>query len=73
MWFGTSKGLYNFDGKNQRHYTTKQGLENNVVTALRKIHWAEFGLDTTMASLDFFNPIVFKYLMHPRKRNQDHF
>jgi ligand-binding sensor domain-containing protein len=34
MWFATSKGLYRFDGKIQQRYTTKQGLANDVVTAL---------------------------------------
>lgn len=34
MWFGTSKGLFQFDGKNYRRFTSKEGLANDVVTAL---------------------------------------
>ncbi len=34
MWFGTSKGLYSFDGNNQERYTAKDGLDHDVVTAL---------------------------------------
>ncbi|WP_276373126.1 two-component regulator propeller domain-containing protein [Chryseolinea sp. H1M3-3] len=34
MWFGTSKGLFSFEGKNQQRYTKKQGLPHEGVTAL---------------------------------------
>ena len=34
MWFGTSKGLFKFDGKIQKQYTKTQGLLNDVVTAV---------------------------------------
>jgi ligand-binding sensor domain-containing protein len=34
VWIGTSKGLYRLDGKKQLHFTSKQGLAHDVVTAL---------------------------------------
>ncbi len=34
MWFGTTKGLFTFDGKNQKHFTRHDGLAHDVVTAL---------------------------------------
>ena len=34
MWFGTTKGLFTFDGENQQQYTSKEGLAHDVVTAL---------------------------------------
>ncbi|HEX6225833.1 MAG TPA: two-component regulator propeller domain-containing protein [Chryseolinea sp.] len=34
MWFGTSKGLYHFNGKNHQRYTTKEGMSTDGVTAL---------------------------------------
>ena len=34
MWFGTSRGLFRFDGKNRQHFTTKDGLALDEITAL---------------------------------------
>ena len=34
MWFGTTKGLFTFDGDNQKQYTSKNGLTQDIVTAL---------------------------------------
>jgi hypothetical protein len=40
MWFGTSRA-FTISWENQRHYT-RQGLENNVVTALAEDSLGEF-------------------------------
>ncbi len=34
MWFGTTKGLFTFDGENQKLYTSKDGLAHDIVTAV---------------------------------------
>ena len=34
IWIATTKGLFNFDGKNHEHFTSKDGLHHDVVTAL---------------------------------------
>jgi ligand-binding sensor domain-containing protein len=34
MWYGTNKGLFNFDGLNQNRYTLKDSLADENVTAL---------------------------------------
>ena len=65
MWFGTSKGLYNFDGKNQRHYTTKQGLENNVVTALAEDSLGRIWIGYDNGKLGFFQSDSFQIFDPP--------
>lgn len=34
MWFGTNRGLFQFDGKNYRRYTQADSLADNEVTAI---------------------------------------
>jgi ligand-binding sensor domain-containing protein len=34
MWFGTTSGLFRFDGKKQQQFTTSSGLPSDVITAL---------------------------------------
>lgn len=34
MWFATTKGLYSFEGKHQQRYTSREGLDHEIVTAL---------------------------------------
>src|SRR5689334_17289276 len=34
MWFGTNKGLFRFDGINQKRYRTSDGLPDENVTAI---------------------------------------
>ena len=65
MWFGTSKGLYSFDGKNQKRYTTEQGLANNVVTALAEDSLGRIWLGYQDGRLGFFHNNTFQIFETP--------
>src|SRR5688572_24828414 len=65
MWFGTSRGLYNFDGKDQRRYTTKQGLENDVVTALAEDSLGRIWIGYENGKIGFFQADSFQIFDSP--------
>lgn len=54
MWIGTSKGLFKFDGKNQHHYTLKEGLADDVVTALAEDSVGRIWVGYETGQLGFF-------------------
>jgi ligand-binding sensor domain-containing protein len=54
MWIATSVGLFSFDGKNQEHYTTKEGLAHDVVTALAEDSIGRIWVGYETGQLGFF-------------------
>lgn len=60
MWFGTSKGLFSFDGKNYQHYTKKNGLATDVVTALAEDSLGRIWIGYTDGRLGYIEKDSFK-------------
>ena len=65
MWYATSKGLYNFDGENQKRFTTKEGLENDVVTALAEDSLGRIWIGYDNGKVGFFQADSFQIFDPP--------
>ena len=65
MWYATSKGLYNFDGENQKRFTTKEGLENDVVTALAEDSLGRIWIGYDNGKVGFFQSDSFQIFDPP--------
>jgi ligand-binding sensor domain-containing protein len=54
IWYGTNKGLFNFDGINQKRYTVKDSLNDENVTALAEDSKGKIWIGYRNGGLSFF-------------------
>ncbi len=59
IWFGTSKGLFKFNGTTQQRYTTAQGLSSDLVTALAEDSLGRIWIGYEDGRLGFFEKSKF--------------
>ncbi|HKZ37472.1 MAG TPA: hypothetical protein VJ184_07480, partial [Chryseolinea sp.] len=68
MWFGTSKGLFKFDGKIQKQYTKTQGLLSDVVTTVAEDSMRRIWIGYQDGGLSFLEKNIF-YSFNPPEGN----
>src|SRR5688500_9096146 len=61
MWFGTTSGLFRFDGKKQQQFSTSSGLSNDAITALAQDSLGRIWIGYQNGKLGFLehNKIIF--------------
>lgn len=60
MWFATSEGLLRFDGIDYKLFTTKDGMSQNLVTAMAIDSSNNIWLGYKNGTIDIFNGNIFK-------------
>lgn len=55
MWFGTDSGLYFYDNKKIKHFTTKDGLPSNKIVDIIEYNKSQIWIATEENGLSIFN------------------